>query len=107
MKCLKINILLLFFVIQSFANSNLPNGSPCYLKNGTSGICVEISGCPSIRNLLSKGVISRIHVTVCNKSKRFLCCPLPPPEEETTIKPVFTNAIQKNRISERSNIYII
>ncbi|KAL7042198.1 hypothetical protein ACKWTF_001059 [Chironomus riparius] len=101
MKSSIINIIFIFFAILNFASSDLPNGALCHLKNGTSGTCIEISGCPEIRNLLVTRAINRNQVTICNKLKRFLCCPLPPDVEEITYAPVFTNVNQENRISER------
>lgn len=102
MKSLKINFLFVFFAFLNFANSNLPNGAFCYLKDGTSGICVEISGCPTIKNLLQRRIINRSQITMCNVPKRFLCCPSQLVAEETTIKSVFPNANQGERISARS-----
>ena len=102
MRSLKINIIFIFFAFLNFASSDLPNGALCYLKNGTSGTCVEISGCPTIKNLLITRAINRNQITICNKPKRFLCCPLLPAIEETTIEPVFTNVNQGTRISEKS-----
>ncbi|XP_070509278.1 venom protease-like [Chironomus tepperi] len=101
MRSLTINIIFVFFAILNSVNSNLPNGAPCTLKNGTAGVCVEISSCPIVRNQLARRLINRSQVTVCNKPKRFLCCPSPPAEEETTIEPILTHFNQGIRISER------
>jgi len=78
----KIRFLILLAISFDLVSSNQAYGTLCILKNGSSGICADISNCREIKKLLTERKISRQDITICNKVLRYLCCPLPSSEGE-------------------------
>lgn len=78
----KIRFLILLAISFDLASSDQAYGTSCTLKNGSSGICADISNCREIKKLLTERKISRHDITICNKVLRYLCCPLPSSEGE-------------------------
>lgn len=62
--------------------SSQSHGSPCTVKSGIFGTCVDISSFSKLRSLLADGKISRSDITICNADLRYLCCPFHSFEEE-------------------------
>lgn len=94
--------LIIFFVSISISSANLPLGTRCRLKNGSTGICVKIAECQSIQDQINSGTIKLNPPTICSQTQRTVCCPI----QATVVKeaiatPSTTQA--PTRISERSN----
>ena len=98
----KIRFLILLAISFNLASSDQAYGTSCTLKNGSSGICVDISNCREIKKLLTERKISRYDITICNKVLRYLCCPLPPAEGEnpTSKVPNFQELITTTETSK-------
>ena len=79
-----LKVFILIIVSFDLVFSNQSHGSSCIVKAGIFGICVDISSCSQLRTLLESGKISRDDITICNADLRYLCCPFPSFEEEST-----------------------
>lgn len=82
MRSLSLFFLFLSSINYNLVNSDQPNGTLCILKNGEPGVCSDLSNCHELKELLIQRKLSRNQITICNRTLRYICCPLPSSSEE-------------------------
>jgi hypothetical protein len=91
------------FLTQNILAQNLPEGSPCTLKDGvTRSICKKALECSTVLRQMHSGTLRTNPPVVCSATERTVCCPdfqLPAP---VPVKQIVSTTSRPLRISERS-----
>ena len=65
-----------------FVLCDLDDGDSCHIKantpidNGLPGICINFNKCPKIKQLWKDKAIARDQLTICNRARKIICCPV-------------------------------
>lgn len=93
-------IVILIFIYCDIGTADLILGQRCRLKDNILGICLKISDCKPVMDVVRSGQIRSNPPTVCSQTQRTVCCPVDVLKTSTTTSTTTTERPQ--RISEKS-----